>query len=120
MITLTRLSGQQFALNADLIERIDATPDTVVTLVDGKKYIVGETLDEVVTKVREHRGSIIAMSAGLPPAQPQDRSSYDGPHHAHPGPGTDPVPGDPAYVGQVRLAAVSPLPRRAHRRGLEG
>ena len=45
MITLTRLSGSVFALNADLIERIDATPDTVVTLVDGKKYVVTETLE---------------------------------------------------------------------------
>ena len=43
MITLTRLSGTVFALNSDLIERIDATPDTVITLVDGKKYVVTET-----------------------------------------------------------------------------
>ena len=47
MITLTRLSGSVFALNSDLIERVDATPDTVVTLVDGKKYVVTESLDEV-------------------------------------------------------------------------
>lgn len=62
MITLTRLSGSVFALNADLIERIDATPDTVVTLVDGKKYVVVETLEQVVDAVRRHRGEIIALS----------------------------------------------------------
>ena len=45
MILLTRLSGSVFVLNADLIERLDSTPDTVVTLVDGKKYVVAESLD---------------------------------------------------------------------------
>jgi len=63
MITLTRLSGTVFALNCDLIERVDATPDTVVTLVDGKKYVVVESLDEVRTSVRRHRGEVLAMSS---------------------------------------------------------
>ena len=44
MITLTRLSGSVFALNSDLIERVDSTPDTVITLVDGTKYVVLEDL----------------------------------------------------------------------------
>ena len=65
MITLTRLSGSVFALNADLIERIDATPDTVVTLVDGKKYVVTESLSEVVRAVRRHRGEVIALSSAI-------------------------------------------------------
>ena len=43
MIALTRISGQPFVLNCDLIERIDVTPDTVVSLVDGKKYVVLES-----------------------------------------------------------------------------
>jgi len=75
MITLTRLSGSAFALNAHLIERIDATPDTVVTLVDGKKYVVTETLTQVVAAVRRHHGEVIALSTSLhlepdPPAPP--------------------------------------------------
>ena len=65
MIILTRLSGSTFALNADLIERIDATPDTVVTLVDGKKYVVTEGMGEIVAAVRRHRGDILALSAKL-------------------------------------------------------
>jgi len=65
MITLTRLSGTKFALNCDLIERIDATPDTVVTLVDGKKYVVLESLEEVLTSVRRHRGEVLAMSTAI-------------------------------------------------------
>jgi flagellar protein FlbD len=65
MIRLTRLSGTVFALNSDLIERVDATPDTVVTLVDGKKYVVTESLEEVVDSVRRHRGEVLALSAYL-------------------------------------------------------
>ncbi|MFC7496471.1 MULTISPECIES: flagellar FlbD family protein [unclassified Nocardioides] len=65
MITLTRLSGTVFALNCDLIERIDATPDTVITLVDGKKYVVAESLDEVLRGVRLHRGEVLALSTAI-------------------------------------------------------
>lgn len=65
MILLTRLSGSVFALNCDMIERIDATPDTVVTLVDGKKYVVTETLADVVAAVRLHRGEVLALSNRL-------------------------------------------------------
>ncbi len=65
MITLTRLSGTVFALNCDLIERVDATPDTVVTLVDGKKYVVAESLDDVLRGVRLHRGEVLALSTAI-------------------------------------------------------
>jgi flagellar protein FlbD len=65
MITLTRLSGSVFVLNADLIERIDATPDSVVTLIDGKKYVVSESLDQIIDEVRRYRAEIIAISAHL-------------------------------------------------------
>jgi flagellar protein FlbD len=63
MITLTRLSGSEFVLNADLIERLDSTPDTVVTLVDGKKYVVAESMAEIVALIRTYRGEVIALSA---------------------------------------------------------
>lgn len=65
VITLTRLSGSVFALNSDLIERVDSTPDTVITLVDGTKYVVIEELHEVVDAIREYRGAVIAESARL-------------------------------------------------------
>ena len=65
MITLTRLSGTVFALNCDLIERVDATPDTVVTLVDGKKYVVSESLEDVLAAVRRHRGEVLALSTAI-------------------------------------------------------
>ncbi|GCD89546.1 flagellar FlbD family protein [Nocardioides sp. LS1] len=79
MITLTRLSGSVFALNADLIERVDATPDTVVTLVDGKKYVVTDSVDQIVSAVRRHRGEIIAMSNVLAFEQPGHHAGHGGP-----------------------------------------
>ena len=65
MITLTRFSGSVFALNSDLIERVDSTPDTVITLVDGTKYVVTEGLQQVVDQIRAYRGAVIAESARL-------------------------------------------------------
>jgi flagellar protein FlbD len=72
VITLTRLSGSVFALNSDLIERVDSTPDTVITLVDGTKYVVREDLTSVVDAIRAYRGAVIAESAriGLPEEPP--------------------------------------------------
>lgn len=63
MILLTRLSGSAFALNSELIERVDSTPDTVITLLDGSKYVVAESLHAVVNAIRYHRAEVIALSA---------------------------------------------------------
>jgi flagellar protein FlbD len=65
MISLTRLSGSVFALNADLIERIDSTPDTVITLVDGKKYVVAEPIGEVMSTILHHRAEVVALSSTI-------------------------------------------------------
>jgi len=55
MIELTKLNGAQFILNAELIETIEATPDTVVTLINGRKMMVKESVDDVVTKAVEYK-----------------------------------------------------------------
>ena len=55
MITLHRLHHQEFVLNADLIETIEATPDTLVTLTDGKKLLVLDGIQEIVDKVITYR-----------------------------------------------------------------
>jgi flagellar protein FlbD len=60
MILLRRLNNAVIGLNADLIERIDATPDTVITLVDGKKYVVAETPEEVVERIVVFRANVLA------------------------------------------------------------
>ena len=65
MITLTRLTGAQFALNPDLVERVDCTPDTVITLVDGTKYLVAETLHDVTNLVLEYRARIVAGASAF-------------------------------------------------------
>ena len=48
MIKLTRLDGQPFILNADLIRYVEQRPDTFVTLVSGERIVVGESMDSVV------------------------------------------------------------------------
>ncbi|GIV00933.1 MAG: hypothetical protein KatS3mg014_2548 [Actinomycetota bacterium] len=60
MILVHRLRGEPMFLNDDLIETIEATPDTVVTLVDGKKLILADTPEELVERARLHRASILA------------------------------------------------------------
>jgi flagellar protein FlbD len=51
MITLTRLNGHSFMLNAIFIEQIQSFPDTTITLSNGKKIVVLESEDEVKLKI---------------------------------------------------------------------
>jgi flagellar protein FlbD len=75
MIILTRLNGDQFAINCDLVERVDAHPDTVLTLVDATKYIVAESLAEVVERVRDFRAGVLVRSAELQHHVPADATT---------------------------------------------
>lgn len=52
MIQVTRLNGKTFVVNAVLIETVESTPDTLITLTTGKKYLVRESVDDVVNLVR--------------------------------------------------------------------
>ncbi|MGG3451328.1 MULTISPECIES: flagellar FlbD family protein [Bacillaceae] len=51
MITVTRLNGKTFSLNAIYIETIESFPDTTITLTNGKKYVVRESHKEVTANV---------------------------------------------------------------------
>jgi flagellar protein FlbD len=62
VLRLTRLSGSVLALNPDLMERAEATPDTVVTLVNGSKYVVLESLDTLADLVRAYRADVVASA----------------------------------------------------------
>lgn len=62
MIRLHRLRGEEVYLNADLIESVEVTPDTVVTLIDGRKLVVVESPADVVDLVRDFRASILAAA----------------------------------------------------------
>lgn len=59
MILLNRLNGQPFALNPDLLERAESTPDTVITLLNGAKYVVAQSLDDLAELVRDHRAQVL-------------------------------------------------------------
>ncbi len=48
MITLTRLNGARLCVNAFLIEHLEETPDTVVTLTNGHRFLVQESIDEII------------------------------------------------------------------------
>lgn len=65
MIVVTRLHGGRFAVNPDLVQRVETTPDTVITLVDGTKYIVSETLDELVEAMTDARARVISRAQAL-------------------------------------------------------
>jgi len=58
MIKLTRLNKQEYYINSDLIETIEMTPDTVITMLNGKKLIVSESADDVVDLIVRFRGKI--------------------------------------------------------------
>jgi len=50
MIKLSRLDGERFVLNADLIQYVESRPDTFVTLTTGERVVVAEPIDEVVRR----------------------------------------------------------------------
>jgi flagellar protein FlbD len=65
VVILTRLNGNAFALNPDLVERAESTPDTVVTLVDGTKYVVRETVEELIAAIRRYRASVVSAAGSF-------------------------------------------------------
>ncbi|MEJ5944065.1 flagellar FlbD family protein [Pseudokineococcus basanitobsidens] len=73
MIILTRLAGSRFAVNPDLLERVESTPDTVLTLLDGTKYVVAEPVEDVVARVTDYRATVIATARRL--AEQQELAS---------------------------------------------
>ncbi len=58
MILTTRLDNSMLVLNSDLIEHIESTPDTVVTLTNGKRWVVRESVAEVVGRIIEYQRAI--------------------------------------------------------------
>lgn len=58
MITLRRINGERFTINADLIETVESTPDTVIRLVNGHRYVVAEPMDEIVDLVVQYRRQV--------------------------------------------------------------
>jgi flagellar protein FlbD len=68
MIELTRLNGTPIVLNSDLIKTAEASPDTMLTLINGEKLIVRETCAEVAERVLAYRARLLAAVARRLPA----------------------------------------------------
>ena len=62
VISLRRLNNQPIMVNADLIESLESTPDTVVTLVSGNKLIVRDTMDEIRDRIVDYKRKIFGQT----------------------------------------------------------
>ncbi|WEK56183.1 MAG: flagellar FlbD family protein [Candidatus Cohnella colombiensis] len=63
MVVVTRLNGTKFYINALLIETIEETPDTLITLTTGKKFMVKENCSDVIRDIRHYIRSIGVLAA---------------------------------------------------------
>ena len=74
MIQLTRLNGIPIVLNSDLIKTAEASPDTMLTLVNGEKIIVRESCGEVTERVLSYRARLLSIVARRLPSYEEVRS----------------------------------------------
>ncbi len=58
MIPVKKLNGKEIVINCDLIETIEALPDTTITMTNGKRFITTETVDEVIEKIIKYKNKI--------------------------------------------------------------
>ncbi|MHB9130800.1 MAG: flagellar FlbD family protein [Armatimonadota bacterium] len=73
MIYVTRLSGEEIVVNAGLIEFLESTPDTLITLLTGQKFMVRESLPEVIERIVAYQQRIgQVMIRHLPPGVGDD------------------------------------------------
>jgi flagellar protein FlbD len=64
MVQLTRLNNQSVMVNSDLIKFVEQSPDTLITLVNGEKFMVRENAEEIVKRIIEYRRLVLQ---GVPP-----------------------------------------------------
>jgi flagellar protein FlbD len=75
MIRLTRLNHVPLVVNSDLIEHIEMTPDTVISLTNGQKFMVRETSEQVIDRVIDFRRAVLeAMPAYAWPARSREET----------------------------------------------
>ena len=77
MIKLSRLDGEQFILNADLIRYVESRPDTFITLTSGERVVVAETMDEVLDRAVRYQQTkhLLPSPANPAPRQPANSAS---------------------------------------------
>ena len=78
MINLTRLNGAEIVVNANVLESLEATPDTVLSLTSGQKLVVRETISEVVEKVIRYQRRV-HTSPPVTPREPAHPPAEAGP-----------------------------------------
>ncbi|KMT21708.1 flagellar FlbD family protein [Clostridium cylindrosporum] len=59
MIKISTLTHKEFYLNCELFEKIEANPDTVITMTNGNKYVVEDTPEEVIKKIKDYKKEIL-------------------------------------------------------------
>ncbi len=64
MIILTKINNQDFAINSDLIETIEQTPDTIITMTTGNKYVVKQSQEEIIRRIIQYKRKIYLVSEG--------------------------------------------------------
>ena len=62
MIEVTKLNGQKYIINSELIEMVEMLPDTLVTMTNGKTHYVRETADVVIAKISEYKAGIMVQA----------------------------------------------------------
>ncbi|MBI1748698.1 MAG: flagellar FlbD family protein [Acidobacteria bacterium] len=60
MIKLTKLNQKESVVNSDLIQYIESTPDTVITLINGEKHVVLESVDDVIEKIIAYKRKVLS------------------------------------------------------------
>ncbi len=59
MITITRLNDKELVINCDLIECIELTPDTTITMTTGRKFIAKESVHEIIERITAYKKKFI-------------------------------------------------------------
>lgn len=83
MIRVTRLNKSSFVINAEWIETVEATPDTVIVLVNGKRFVVTESVDEIIRRVVEYKKTA-GFFAKTPFPVPENADMDTEPHAPNP------------------------------------
>lgn len=65
MILVHRLRGEPMYLNPDLVESLESTPDTVLTLIDGRRMVVSEDVELVVDRIMRFRASVLVLAEDM-------------------------------------------------------
>lgn len=64
MIVLHRLNGKEFVLNCELIQYVESTPDTMITLLNQEKFMVKETVQQVIESAKKYKQEVFQFPKG--------------------------------------------------------